>query len=73
MRRITNFPGHLFAVLLPALRQRYGTSMAGGREYLFEPALRIEDGNVVFPDGPGWGVKVNEAWLEKTSYQKTEV
>jgi L-alanine-DL-glutamate epimerase-like enolase superfamily enzyme len=36
---------------------------------LFEPALVARDGKVAVPDGPGWGVEINRAWLEKATYQ----
>jgi L-alanine-DL-glutamate epimerase-like enolase superfamily enzyme len=26
---------------------------------LYYPALKVQDGNVAIPDGPGWGVTVN--------------
>jgi L-alanine-DL-glutamate epimerase-like enolase superfamily enzyme len=34
-------------------------------ELLTEP-LEAIDGHVQIPEGPGWGVEVNPAWLEKT-------
>jgi L-alanine-DL-glutamate epimerase-like enolase superfamily enzyme len=39
---------------------------------LFEPALRLADGNVAIPNGPGWGVIVNKNWLEQAERQVTE-
>jgi L-alanine-DL-glutamate epimerase-like enolase superfamily enzyme len=30
---------------------------------IFAPALKVRDGNIPFPAGPGWGVTVNPAWL----------
>jgi L-alanine-DL-glutamate epimerase-like enolase superfamily enzyme len=41
-------------------------------EGLYSPALRVVGGKVKVPDGPGWGVTINPAWLEKAAYQKTE-
>lgn len=32
----------------------------------------VRDGQVTLPDGPGWGVDINPAWLEKSSYQISE-
>ena len=32
---------------------------------IFSPALKVKDGKVTFPDGPGWGVEINSSWLEK--------
>ena len=36
-------------------------------------ALVAEDGKVRIPDGPGWGVEINEAWLAASRYQKSEL
>jgi L-alanine-DL-glutamate epimerase-like enolase superfamily enzyme len=41
-------------------------------ERLYSPALAVVDGKVKIPDGPGWGVAINRAWLEKATYQKSE-
>jgi len=41
-------------------------------ESIYSPALEVRDGKVKIPDGPGWGVKINPAWLEKAVYQKSE-
>ena len=30
---------------------------------LYHPALKVHDGKVAIPDGPGWGVTVNPKWL----------
>jgi L-alanine-DL-glutamate epimerase-like enolase superfamily enzyme len=38
----------------------------------YRPALQVVDGKVKIPDGPGWGVEINPAWLEKASYQRTQ-
>jgi L-alanine-DL-glutamate epimerase-like enolase superfamily enzyme len=45
---------------------------ANAGERLYSPALKVVDGKVKIPDGPGWGVKINPAWLEKATYQKSE-
>lgn len=42
-------------------------------EAIYSPALVVKDGKVKIPDGPGWGVKINPAWLENASYQKSEM
>jgi L-alanine-DL-glutamate epimerase-like enolase superfamily enzyme len=41
-------------------------------ETIYSPGLVVKDGKVKIPDGPGWGVKINPAWLEKATYQKSE-
>jgi L-alanine-DL-glutamate epimerase-like enolase superfamily enzyme len=40
-------------------------------EGLYRPALEVRDGKVEIPAGPGWGVELNPAWLEKAEYQKS--
>jgi L-alanine-DL-glutamate epimerase-like enolase superfamily enzyme len=41
-------------------------------EGLFEEPLRVEDGKVRVPDGPGWGVTIRSEWLEKAEYRISE-
>ena len=45
---------------------------ANAGERLYSPALKVVDGKVKLPDGPGWGVKINPAWMEKAAYLKSE-
>ena len=40
---------------------------------IYTPALEARDGAVAIPDGPGWGVEINAAWLEHAAYQITEL
>jgi len=41
-------------------------------ENFYSPSLEVKDGKVKIPDGPGWGVKINPAWIEKAAYLKSE-
>ena len=45
---------------------------ANAGEGLYSPSLEVKGGKVKIPDGPGWGVKVNPAWLEKAAYLKSD-
>lgn len=36
---------------------------------LFQTALEAEDGKVQIPEGIGWGVEIEQTWLEKAEYQ----
>ena len=45
---------------------------ANAGESLYSLALKVIDGKVKIPDGPGWGVKVNPGWMENAAYQKSE-
>jgi L-alanine-DL-glutamate epimerase-like enolase superfamily enzyme len=40
---------------------------------LYEPALVARDGKVQIPDCPGWGIEINNDWLEKASYQRSSL
>jgi L-alanine-DL-glutamate epimerase-like enolase superfamily enzyme len=39
------------------------------QEGLFSPALEARDGKVQIPDGPGWGVEIEPAWLAAGAHQ----
>lgn len=41
-------------------------------EGLFAPELVARDGCVMIPDGPGWGVEIQTAWLEGAQRQVSE-
>lgn len=43
------------------------------QEGLFSPALVARDGRVAIPDGPGWGVTINPAWLAGARHQVSEL
>ena len=40
---------------------------------IYHPELQVRDGKVAIPDGPGWGVTVNSAWLAKAKRQSSEI
>ncbi len=42
------------------------------QEGLYNPVLKAYDGKVQIPDGPGWGVEINEAWLAGAKHQISE-
>jgi L-alanine-DL-glutamate epimerase-like enolase superfamily enzyme len=43
-----------------------------GPEGLYRPVLEVKNGTVMVPEGPGWGVEPNKAWLEKAARQASE-
>jgi L-alanine-DL-glutamate epimerase-like enolase superfamily enzyme len=45
---------------------------ANAGERLYSPALKVVEGKVKIPDGPGWGMTINPIWLEKAAYLKSE-
>jgi L-alanine-DL-glutamate epimerase-like enolase superfamily enzyme len=36
---------------------------------MYEPQLAVRDGRVRVPDGPGWGVRINPAWIEAAAHR----
>ncbi len=40
---------------------------------LYHPALKVIDGKVAIPDGPGWGVRINPDWLEQAEREISEL
>ena len=40
---------------------------------LYDPALVTRDGKVQIPEGPGWGVEINQDWLAAAEYQISEI
>ena len=40
---------------------------------IYEPALIARDGKVQIPQDPGWGVRINQDWLDKAEYQTSEL
>jgi len=40
-------------------------------EGLFEPTLQVVDGQVPFPEGPGWGVEINSDWLAQSEHRES--
>lgn len=42
-------------------------------EGLFTPPLRVHDGQVDIPGGPGWGVEIDPAWLDEAECQVSEL
>ena len=43
-----------------------------GAQGLFAPTPEARDGQVAFPEGPGWGVTICESWLEKAQHAVSE-
>lgn len=42
-------------------------------EGIFSPGLPVVDGRVAIPQGPGWGVEIDEAWLAGSDYAVSEL
>jgi len=57
---------------VPQKHGRCSRDRRDAREKLYSPSLSVVAGKVKIPDGPGWGVRINPAWLEKATYQQSE-
>ena len=33
------------------------------------PALKVENGKFLIPEGFGWGIEINKKWLEKCEHR----
>lgn len=40
---------------------------------LYSPVLHVDNGKVAIPDGPGWGVTVNDDWLAQADRQVSKI
>jgi L-alanine-DL-glutamate epimerase-like enolase superfamily enzyme len=39
---------------------------------IYSPLPEIREGNLYMPPEPGWGVKINEEWLNSADYMVSE-
>jgi hypothetical protein len=59
--------------------RRHGFSIEGPDYYPWQEGLyvespyKIKDGHIELPVSPGWGVEIHPDWLQRASYQMTEV
>jgi L-alanine-DL-glutamate epimerase-like enolase superfamily enzyme len=44
----------------------------GWTDGLFDPPLKVTDGNVPIPAGPGWGVTISKDWLARAERRVSE-
>ncbi len=67
------FTLHLAAAMPNCLyEQEWTIESTGWTDGLLEQTLRIEDGAVAVPDGPGWGLEVSADWLADCDHQVSE-
>lgn len=72
---VTLFAMHLMAAIPnagPFVEFTIEPGINTGRGELYNPVLKVEDGKVKIPDGPGWGVTINPDWLAKAKHEKSE-
>jgi L-alanine-DL-glutamate epimerase-like enolase superfamily enzyme len=74
---VTLFTMHLLGAI-PSAGKYLEFSIEGQDYYPWQDGLYnqspydIVDGKVTIPDAPGWGVEIDEAWLNKADYQISE-
>jgi L-alanine-DL-glutamate epimerase-like enolase superfamily enzyme len=61
----TLMAAHFCAAVANLRTMEYDVDDVDWRDTLIDPALIIENGHLVLPDGPGWGANVNEAVLRE--------
>ena len=73
---VTVFTMHMLAALPKAGEVEFSIEAAAGitREAraMFEPMLEVKDGRAVMPEGPGWGIRVRQDWLDRAERRITE-
>jgi len=75
---VTLFTMHLLCAI-PNAGKYLELSIEGPDYYPWQEGLfvnspyTVRDGRVTLPDAPGWGVEINPEWLEKSSYQMSEI
>jgi L-alanine-DL-glutamate epimerase-like enolase superfamily enzyme len=75
---VTLFTMHLLAAI-PNAGKYLEFSIEGEDYYPWQDGLFVKspydivDGKALIPDAPGWGVEINPDWLDKASYQKSEI
>jgi len=70
---VTVFTLHMLGAI-PNAGPHLGFSIkpANWTKDVYHPALKVHDGKVAIPDGPGWGVTVNLKWLAKAKRDISE-
>ena len=70
---VTIFTLHLLAAIRNAGPYlEFSIEPTSWTDGLFEPVLKVTDGKVPIPGGPGWGVTLNKDWLAKAERQVSE-
>lgn len=71
---LTLFALHIMsAIPNPAPYLEYSIESVPWATDLFQPALKVKDGKVSIPDGPGWGVEISKEWLAEAEHRISEV
>ncbi len=71
---LTVFAMHVLASIPnPAPHMEYSIESVEWVKGIFDNDLKVSNGSVAFPsEGPGWGIKVNDSWLNSADYHMSE-
>jgi L-alanine-DL-glutamate epimerase-like enolase superfamily enzyme len=70
---VTVFTLHMLAAIPNAGPYvEFSIEPSGWAKDLYHPPLEVRDGHVAIPDGPGWGVTINPAWLTAAERRVSE-
>jgi L-alanine-DL-glutamate epimerase-like enolase superfamily enzyme len=70
---VTIFTLHLLGAIANAgPYMEFSIEPTGWTKDLYHPVPEVRDGKVAIPDGPGWGVTINPAWLAAAKRQISE-
>ena len=75
---VTLFTMHLLCAI-PNPGKYLEFSIEGSDYYPWQEGLYVEspykirDGHIELPAGPGWGIEIHPYWLQRASYQMSEV
>lgn len=47
------------------------SAMTRQARMMFDPVLEMKDGHAVMPEGPGWGVRIRQEWLNRAARRVT--
>lgn len=71
---VTLFTAHLMGVVdNPGQFLEFGIEECKWAEGIYEPMPKVADGKIRISDEPGWGIRINDDWLEKTDYMVSEL
>jgi L-alanine-DL-glutamate epimerase-like enolase superfamily enzyme len=67
---VSIFTLHMLAAIPnPGRHMEFSIESQTAAAELYSPALKVRDGQVAIPPGPGWGVTINARWLEQADHQ----
>ena len=70
---VSVFTLHLLgAIPNPGPHMEFSIEPTAWTDGLYQPALKVVDGQVAIPDGPGWGVTINPQWLASAERKVSE-